>query len=176
MKSVKAERKINMTLHIEDESNQTWEFDWQNTAKEVIDKCLEFESCPFEPEIDLLLTTNEEIHRLNLEYRGIDRPTDVLSFPLVDYNEPGNFSLAEENEMDYFNPETGELMLGDIIISVETLLEQAEKYGHSVRRELAFLIAHSMFHLMGYDHMEQEEARIMEKKQEAVLDELEIRR
>ena len=165
-----------MTLHIEDESNQKWEFDWQYTAKEVIEACLEFEDCPFETEIDLLLTTDEEIHHMNLEYRGINRPTDVLSFPLVDYDEPGNFSLAEENETEYFNPETGELMLGDIIISVDTLLEQAEKYGHSARRELAFLIAHSMFHLMGYDHMEEDEARIMEEKQEEVLSALQIRR
>ena len=165
-----------MTLHIEDESNQKLNFDWESTAREVINQCLDYEGCPYEAEIDLLLTTDEEIHHMNLEYRGIDRPTDVLSFPLVDYDEPGDFSIAEEHEMEYFNPETGELMLGDIIISVDTLLEQAEKYGHSEKRELSFLIAHSMFHLMGYDHMSPEEAHIMECKQEAVLDALDIRR
>lgn len=165
-----------MTLHIEEESNQQFDFDWRETARTVIEEALDQEGCTYEVEIDLLLTTNEEIHKINLEYREIDSPTDVLSFPLVDYEEPGDFSLAEENEMEYFNPESGELMLGDIILSADKILEQAEKYNHSVKREFAFLVAHSMFHLMGYDHMEPEEAKVMEQKQEAVLEALEIRR
>lgn len=165
-----------MTLHIEEESNQQFDFDWRETARTVIEEALDQEGCPYEVEIDLLLTTNEEIHKINLEYREIDSPTDVLSFPLVDYEEPGDFSLAEENEMEYFNPESGELMLGDIILSADKILEQAEKYNHSVKREFAFLVAHSMFHLMGYDHMVPEEAKVMEQKQEAVLEALEIRR
>lgn len=165
-----------MTLHIEEESNQVFDFDWKETARIVIEEALDQEECPYEVEIDLLLTTNEEIHKINLEYREIDNPTDVLSFPLVDYEMPGDFSLAEENEMEYFNPESGELMLGDIIISADKVLEQAEKYNHSVKREFAFLIAHSMFHLMGYDHMVPEEAKVMEEKQEAVLEALKIRR
>lgn len=165
-----------MTLHIEDESGQKLDFDWEQVARTVIEESLDQEGCPYEVEIDLLLTTNQEIHKINLEYRDMDRPTDVLSFPLVDYEAPGDFSLAEERETEYFNPETGELMLGDMILSVEKVLEQAEKYNHSVKREFAFLITHSMFHLMGYDHMEPQEAKIMEEKQTAVLDALGIGR
>ena len=165
-----------MTLHVEEENNQKLDFDWEETARLVIEEALDQEGCPFEVEIDLLLTTNEEIHKINLEYREMDRPTDVLSFPLVDYETPGDFSYAEEHDTEYFNPESGELMLGDIILSVDKIIEQAESYGHSVKREFAFLIAHSMFHLMGYDHMEAEEAKIMEENQEAVLAALEIRR
>lgn len=165
-----------MTLHIEEECDQKLDFDWKEVAHRVMEECLDQEGCPYEVEVDLLLTNNEEIHKINLEYRDIDRPTDVLSFPLVDYESPGDFSLAEERETEYFNPETGELMLGDMILSVEKVLEQAEKYNHSVKREFAFLITHSMFHLMGYDHMEPAEAELMESKQRAVLDALGIYR
>lgn len=165
-----------MTLHTENESELDLGFDWEETARQVMEESLLQEGCPYEAEADLLLTTNEEIRKINLEYRNIDAPTDVLSFPLVDYEAPGDFSMAEAGEVEYFNPETGELLLGDMILSVEKVLEQAEKYGHSVRREFAFLITHSMFHLMGYDHMEPEEAQAMEEKQRSVLDALNIQR
>ncbi len=165
-----------MTLHTEDESGIKLGFDWEETARLVMEECLLEEGCPYEAEADLLLTTNEEIRKINLKYRNIDAPTDVLSFPLVDYEAPGDFSLAEAREVEYFNPETGELLLGDMILSVEKVLEQAEKYAHSVRREFAFLITHSMFHLMGYDHMEPLEAKVMEEKQRRVLDALHIQR
>ncbi len=165
-----------MTLHIEEEGGQKLPIDWQDTARLVVEACLEQERCPYEVEIDLLLTNDAEIHKINLEHRGVDRPTDVLSFPLADYPAPGDFSLVEEKSAEYFNPETGELMLGDIIISKDKVLEQAEKYNHSVKREFAFLVAHSMFHLMGYDHMEPREAQEMEARQNQVLEALKIPR
>ena len=165
-----------MTLHMEEEIRQPLPLDWKETARLVVEACLEQEDCPYEVEIDLLLTNDEEIHKINLEYRGIDRPTDVLSFPLADYPAPGDFTLVEENSTEYFNPETGELMLGDIIISADKVREQAEKYNHSIRREFAFLVAHSMFHLMGYDHIEPEEAVQMEARQNQVLEALKIAR
>ena len=112
---------------------------------------------------------------MNRQFRGIDRPTDVLSFPMVDYEEPGKFDFLEE-AMEYFNPETGELMLGDIVISKEKVIAQAEEYGHSTQREYAFLIAHSMLHLFGYDHMEEDERAVMEQKQKEILEQLQILR
>ena len=93
---------------------------------------------------------------------------------MLSFDAPADFSAAEEAELDCFNPETGELVLGDIIISVEKVMEQAEKYGHSREREYAFLIAHSMLHLMGYDHEAPEEARVMEERQAAILESLQI--
>ena len=117
----------------------------------------------------MLLTDDEEIHRINQEFRGIDRATDVLSFPMGDYETPSDFERLEDMAEDYFNLETGELLLGDIVISVDKVEEQAEKYGHSQTRELAFLTAHSMLHLCGYDHMEENERLVMEKKQEEIL-------
>lgn len=165
-----------MTFEIEKEVEIPFDFDYEQLICDVILKALDYEKCPYEAEVNVILTGNEEIHQINREHRQIDRPTDVLSFPMVDYDMPADFSHVEELEQVYFNPETGELMLGDIIISVDKVLEQAECYGHSNERELAFLIAHSMLHLMGYDHMEEEERIEMERRQEEILEQLGIRR
>ena len=124
----------------------------------------------YEAEVSVILTDNETIQEINREQRGIDSPTDVLSFPLVDYERPSDFDHVEDAVEDYFNPETGELMLGDIVISVDKVEEQAQKYGHSQKRELAFLVAHSMLHLCGYDHMEDEERLEMEQRQREILE------
>ncbi len=122
------------------------------------------------------LTDNDGIHEINKMYRQIDRPTDVLSFPMLSYEAPGDFSKLEDDYDDNFNPDTGEIMLGDIVISVDKVLEQAESYGHTPRREYAFLIVHSMLHLFGYDHMTPEEAVQMEAKQRQILEEMNITR
>ena len=106
----------------------------------------------------------------------MDSETDVLSFPNVDFAGEGEFDMDPHREADYFDPDTGELVLGDIMISVDRVLSQAEAYGHSVRREFAFLVAHSMLHLCGYDHMEEAEREIMEARQEEILAELGITR
>ena len=138
--------------------------------RKVIRTALAAEGVTAACEVDVLLTDDENIHQINLDMRQIDNPTDVLSFPMCDFETPGDFSLLEETPEEYFNPDTGELMLGDIVISVEKVKEQAEKYGHSETRELAFLVAHSMLHLSGYDHMEEEERLEMEQKQSEILE------
>lgn len=144
--------------------------DFQKIINDVVNAALDFEDCPYEVELNVILTSNEEIALINRDYRDIFKPTDVLSFPMVDYVAPGDFTqLDSYEEEDYFNPETGELMLGDIIISMDRVVEQAEKYGHSRERELGFLVAHSMLHLFGYDHMEPEETEVMEVKQSNIL-------
>ena len=143
-----------MTINIDCETEDKLELPYEEIIRNVVLSSLEYENCPYEAEVNVVLTDNEEIHKLNLEYRGIDRPTDVLSFPMLEYDTPSDFSHVEEDYEDCFNPETGELMLGDIILSVDKVREQAESYGHSETRELAFLVAHSMLHLCGYDHME----------------------
>lgn len=166
-----------MTINVENERAVSLpEVDTEETARRVIEASLDYEGCPYEAEVNLLLTDNEGIRALNREYRHIDRPTDVLSFPMLEFEAPADFSAAEQEELDCFHPETGELVLGDIIISVEKVIEQAEKYGHSREREYAFLIAHSMLHLMGYDHEVPEEAEVMEKRQAAILESLHILR
>lgn len=165
-----------MSLYMEEEGNTALPFDTKETADLVIEAALEFEGCPYEAEINLLLTTDEDIREMNQMFRKIDKPTDVLSFPMLEYETPGDFSGLEENAGDAFNPESGELMLGDIVISKDKVLSQAESYGHTPRREFAFLIAHSMLHLFGYDHMKDEERLIMEKKQTDILENVQILR
>jgi len=165
-----------MTFYVENETDVSYEFDVEQIVETVAVEILDSEQCPYEVQINVLLTDNEGIREFNNEYRQIDRETDVLSFPNLDYEVPGDFEIDEDMEADYFDPDTGELILGDIIISVDKVKEQAENYGHSVKREFAFLVAHSMLHLCGYDHMEPDEAAIMEEKQETALRNLGITR
>jgi probable rRNA maturation factor len=115
-------------------------------------------------EVSVTLTDNVYIHELNKKYRGIDRPTDVLSFALNEGDEPEVFDGPEVN------------MLGDIIISVERAVEQASEYGHSVEREIAFLTVHGMLHLLGYDHMEEEDRKEMRQEEDFVMEKLGITR
>ena len=157
-----------MTITIDYEAEKKLPIPWEKIIREIIEESLSYEECPYEAEVNVLLTDNREIQEMNREYRQIDRPTDVLSFPMIEYDTPSDFSRVEEEFCDCFNPESGELMLGDIILSVDKVEEQALAYGHSTERELAFLVAHSMLHLCGYDHMEEEERLIMEKKQEEI--------
>lgn len=165
-----------MTFCVENETNQDLPFDVEEVLSRVIERALEQEKCPYETSVAILLTDNEGIHAMNKEFREIDRPTDVLSFPNVDYEEPADFTGIEDYVEDYFDPETGELILGDIVISIDKVYEQAKEYGHAPLREFAFLVAHSMLHLLGYDHMEPEEAKVMEAKQEEILTSLGITR
>ena len=159
-----------MTISIEYEAEKKLDLPYETIIRDVVEASLDYEKCPYEAEVNVILTDNETIREINREQRRIDSATDVLSFPMVDYETPSDFDHVEEAVEDYFNPETGELMLGDIVISVEKVEEQAEKYGHSQTRELAFLVAHSMLHLCGYDHMEEEERLEMEERQRAILD------
>lgn len=165
-----------MSLFIETEVDVPFSFDWEEIARKVIDYTIEHEDFPYEAEVNLTLTDNEGIHEVNKNFRQIDRPTDVLSFPMLSYEQAGDFSRLEEDYDDNFNPDTGEIMLGDILISVDKVLEQAESYGHSEMREFSFLIVHSMLHLFGYDHMTPEETAVMEEKQNIILNELNILR
>jgi probable rRNA maturation factor len=165
-----------MTYNFEFEATQQLNFDYEELVKKVVEACLDYEDCPYEAEVNILFTNDAEIQQINQEYRKIDSPTDVLSFPSIEYETPGDFSMLEDNIVDFFHPETGELLLGDIVISVDRAKVQALEYDHSLEREIAFLTAHSMFHLFGYDHMEEDERIRMEDKQKAVLDKLQILR
>lgn len=165
-----------MTIYLENETDKEFSFDEYQVAEQVIQEVLYMESCPYEAQVNILLTDNEGIRVYNKEHRHIDKETDVLSFPNLDFEEPGVFDVEEERKADYCDPYTEEMILGDIIISVDKVREQAESYGHSEKREFAFLVAHSMLHLSGYDHMKEEEARVMEAKQEQVLQKLGITR
>ena len=165
-----------MSFYLEEEVEVKFDFDYRELAQKVVDFCLDYMEFPYEAEVNLTLTDDAGIHEINKEFRQIDRPTDVLSFPMLNYTIPGDFTFLDAEDSNDFNPDTGEAMLGDIVISVDKVFEQAENYGHSSEREYAFLITHSMLHLFGFDHMEAEEAKIMESKQKDILQKMNILR
>lgn len=167
-----------MTLIFEHEAAQALPLPEEELAGQVIEAALEHEGCPYETQISLTVTDSGAIREMNRDFRGIDAPTDVLSFPMLSFQAPGDFSFAEENELlfECFDPESGELLLGDIVVNADRVRSQAEEYGHSLKREYAFLIAHSMLHLLGYDHETPQEAAQMEQCQEEILAGLRITR
>lgn len=165
-----------MTFYVENETEKELPFSAEEILANVMESVLTAEACPYEASVNLLLTDGAGIREYNKNFRQTDAETDVLSFPNLDFEKPGDFSGAEVCEADCFDPDSGELLLGDIILNLERVEVQAEEYGHSTKREFAFLLAHSLYHLCGYDHMEIEEAQLMEEKQEAVLQRLGITR
>lgn len=152
--------------------NETDEIISEEQIAELNAVCCEImknEDCNFDAEISFTFTDNEGIREINRDYRDIDRPTDVLSFPMLEF--------GDEEEDAEFETEDGLVMLGDIVISIERAREQAEEFGHSLRRELAFLTAHSMLHLLGYDHVDDPVGeKLMIEKQDAALNALGITR
>ena len=164
-----------VSVQYECETDISLELDCEALAREVAQSVLELENCPYDSQVNLVLTDNSGIHEVNRQFRGIDAPTDVLSFPMIPFETPADYQILDQDE-SFFDLDTEELLLGDIMISAERVISQAEDYGHSIKREFCFLVAHSMLHLLGYDHMVPEEAVIMEQKQEAALEKLGITR
>ena len=139
--------------------------------RRVIRTALEAEGVTLPCEVDVLVTSDSGIHKLNLAQRGVDAPTDVLSFPALELR-PGEKPTAEDAD-----PGTGLVPLGDMALSYERVAAQAKEYGHSNRRELAYLVTHSVLHLLGYDHLDEgEQKALMRAHEEAVMDKLELKR
>ena len=149
-----------MTIQIDYEAERKLDIDYETLASKVAEHILETEHCQYDVCVNLVITDNEEIKRVNTEFRSIGAPTDVLSFPMIPFETPADYSVIEGDD-SYFDLDTEELILGDVMISVDKVYAQAEEYGHSLLREYAFLIAHSMLHLFGYDHMEEVERKEM---------------
>ena len=163
-----------MSVYITDEYENDLPADQKEALsviiQDVIDEASDFVQCPYACMVEVTLTDDDSIHKINLEEREIDAPTDVLSFPMLEYPSPADFSFLDTADVGYFDPDSGELLLGDIVISLDRAKAQAEEYGHSLKREVAFLTAHSMLHLFGYDHVEDDERIEMEKMQEQILE------
>lgn len=145
--------------------------DMRDLVRSSVKAALEYMDFPLKSEVSVMFTDDEEIHELNRLHRGVDRPTDVLSFPLFEYDENGDII---EDDLD-FNP-NGEMILGDIVISLETASRQAQEYGHSFEREIGFLTVHSMLHLFGYDHMTPEDEEEMFGYQREILERMGLER
>ncbi len=165
-----------MTFYIENTIEDEIPFPLEENVERIMREALDMEECPYECEITLVITNNEGIQSYNKEFRNIDKSTDVLSFPNVEYDLPSDFSHLEDDSVyvECFNLDSGELMLGDMIISYETIVEQADLYNNSIFREFSFMVIHSMLHLLGYDHIEDDDRAIMEQKQKELLERLGI--
>lgn len=145
--------------------------------KKVINHALLEEKVDVPYEISLLFVNNEEIREINNDTRNIDRETDVLSFPMLEYEENKVFKdIYLDYEFDATYKDGDNLVLGDIVLSLEKALEQSKEYNHSFKRECSYLVVHSVLHLLGYDHMNEEEKTIMRKREEEILSKLDIRR
>lgn len=138
-----------------------------SNIKKLIELCEEEEGIYFDNEISLTFTDNESIRAINKAYRNIDRETDVLSFPMYE---------IDELEMEKKSKDTHIKALGDIVISLEKAMEQSEDFGHGFEREVCYLVCHSMFHLMGYDHIDEEDKKIMREKEEKIMNIMGIQR
>ena len=160
-----------MDLYIENEQNKLdFTAEHEELAKKVIETVLENENFNEECEVSLLITDDEAICEMNTEFRSKPTPTDVLSFPMLEFDEDGNI-ISGDDEFD------DTLLLGDIVISLERAQSQAEEYGHSLEREIGFLCAHSTLHLLGYDHEDSEESRLtMRQKEEEALSKIGLTR
>lgn len=164
-----------MTVLYEEQMTVQFPFDPKGLAQDVIRTTLDILAFPHEAEISLTIVSEGSIQEMNRTFRNIDRPTDVLSFPLIELPSPGDFSEIDANP-DNYNPDTGEVLLGDIVLSAAHVKVQAAEYGHSEKREYAFLITHSMLHLCGYDHLTPQEEAEMTAMQETILAKMDITR
>ena len=142
---------------------------YEETIKKVLEQCFKQEKLENSKlYVSITLTNPENIHKINKEYRNVDRETDVLSFPMFEKNE-----IDQKIKNNNFEHED---VLGDIVISIEKVKEQAKEYGHSFERELAYMLVHGFYHLMGYDHIEEKDKKIMREKEEIILSKLQIKR
>lgn len=158
------------------ENEYEFDFDVYELSGLLLNRVLDREGIEIEAELNILICDNEEIRRVNREFRGIDRETDVLSFPSVEFARPADFSTVDTEDCSYYDPDTGEFVLGDMMISYEKMSAQAGEYGHSVKREFSFLVVHSILHLLGYDHENEEDEIRMREKQTEILESLHIKR
>ena len=162
-----------MTLELMNETEASFDFDMEKVARLTVNGVLKHEKFPKEVSVSITIVSEEDMQSINKEQREIDAVTDVLSFPMLPWTEPANYSELDEFE-DILDPESGEVLLGDVVLCAQRIKDQAKEYGHSEKREFAFLICHSMLHLFGYDHMVDTDRLLMEAHQEAIMKEINI--
>ena len=158
-----------MAIYIEKQTNTRFDFHYRPVIEKAVKTVLELKNIPEELDVNVMIVGPGEMQRINYETRGIDSVTDVLSFPYFEYPVPGVFDQELNDWAD-------EDILGDIVLCADRIINQAEEYGHSQKRELAFLTVHSMLHLIGHDHMTDPDVELMEKEQKEIMKILNITR
>ncbi len=165
-----------MTVYFEDEAGISFGFDPEEKVEEMIAFVRDHVECPYDIEVSVTLVDTDTIRQVNSQFRQIEKVTDVLSFPMMEYDSPRDFGgQAFQNSLS-LSPDTQEMILGDILLCSEVVKTQAEEYGHSELREFCFLVVHSMLHLFGYDHIQEEDRREMEEEQRKIMERLGINR
>ncbi len=147
------------------DADEVSDFKYKKIICDVIDMALKIENISAEPQVSVLIVHDEKMRQLNKKFRGIDKTTDVLSFPIIDFNTCDKNILTQEN-----------ILLGDIVICIDKVFSQATEYMHSVEREIGFLTAHGILHLLGYDHISPEDEKIMFAKQDLILEKVGLER
>lgn len=142
---------------------------YQDLAEITLNQTLDYLKFDYEVDVSFTTTNNAVIQEINQEYRAINKATDVLSFPLIDWPSPCDYDYLEEGISLYMNPDNNHILLGDIVLSMDKVKDQAEAYGHSEEREYVFLILHSLLHLFGYDHMTEDDEKEMIRLQKEIL-------
>lgn len=165
-----------MTIYFEDEAMLSFDFNMEEQLEQIIACVRDYVKCPYDVEVSVTMVDKASIREVNQEFRDTARPTDVLSFPMMEYDQPADFHGPAFCSSRSITPDTGELVLGDIMLCSEVIKEQAKEYGHSEYREFSFLVVHSMLHLFGYDHMLESERMEMEQEQRNIMDALGISR
>ncbi len=165
-----------MTIYFEDEAKISFAFDLEKQLEKVISFVGDYVKCPYGIEVSVSMVDKITIQDLNAQFREINQLTDVLSFPMMEYDRPADFRGQVFQDSCSFSPDTGELVLGDIVLCSEVVKEQAKEYGHSEIREFSFLVVHSMLHLFGYDHILEKDRMEMEEEQRKIMNMLGIQR
>lgn len=165
-----------MTIYFEDEAMLTFDFDLERQLEQIISFVRDYVKCPYDLEVSVTMVDKASIQEVNTEFRDMSRPTDVLSFPMAEYDKPADFNGPSFRGSRTVIPDTNELVLGDMMLCSEVIKEQAKEYGHSEMREFSFLVVHSMLHLFGYDHMLERDRMEMEEEQRKIMNALGIRR
>ena len=163
-----------MTVDYNRESEMIFDFDEDEILDTLVGTVVKEFEIPYEVSVSVSVVGEDEIRRINREFRDIDRVTDVLSFPMNEFDEPGVFAGETFEMSSAFDPETDELLLGDIVLCAERVRSQAVEYGHTERLEYAFLVVHSLLHLCGFDHITDAGREEMEEKQTQILNHLGI--
>lgn len=164
-----------MTILLEEETDgaKKLDFDYRSLLERIVSTALEAEGFPTDVELSVTFTDEAAIREMNRNFRENDAATDVLSFPMLQFAGGGGYEHLLPESVDK-EPETGELLLGDIVLCIPKVFAQAREYGHSEKREFAFLLVHSLLHLMGYDHIDEADRTVMEGRQRSIMEQLQI--
>ena len=171
--------KLKINIDYDKKLDKVFAFNVENLTERILAEAMLIEKVPFDISINISIVADKKIKNINKEERNIDKVTDVLSFPVVEYKKPATYNVFYKNkklDIDYLDLDTNTVFMGDIVINKNRVLSQSKLYNHSIKREYAFLLTHSFLHLVGFDHMKKIDEEKMCKEQEKILTKLKISR